>query len=116
MQKIVIDTNFMLSALKFRVKMPYASFILPDSVISELEKIAKSRRKDAALARAALQLIEKRKFSVVHTRGSTDRAILDYAAANGCAVATNDKKLIKALKANGIKVIRIRQKKYVVEE
>jgi rRNA-processing protein FCF1 len=113
--KILIDTNFILSALRFKIKMPYDNLIIPTSVINELEKIAKGKSKDAALARMALQLIEK-KTTVVRTSGSTDKAILNYAVANNCAVATNDRNLIKELKANGIKVIRIRQKKYIVEE
>ncbi len=116
MQKILIDTNFILSALKFRIKMPYDAMIVPTAVISEIEKIAKGKNKDAAIARMALIIIEKKKIAAVQTRGNTDKAILNYAIANSCAVATNDRGLIKELKANGIKVIRIRQKKYIVEE
>ncbi len=116
MQKIMLDTNFILSALKFRVKMPRGTLIIPSSVMKEIEKIAQNRSARGAEARAALYFIEKNNMSAVLTRGSTDKAILNYAIANNCAVATNDRKLIKELKANGIKVIRIRQKKYIVEE
>ena len=115
MQKIVVDTNFILSAMKFRIKMPN-NVIVPSSVVSELDRISKRKSAAGMRAKIALEIIKKDRLSIARTRGHADKALLTYAAANDCAVATNDKKLIKALKANGIKVIRIRQKKYFVEE
>ena len=114
--EVVIDTNFLLSALKFKVKMPAGKLVILSGVVRELERIAGSRGRDALLAKTALQIIEKRSARKISTRGHVDTAILRYAAAHRCAVATNDKKLIKALKAKGIKVIRIRQRKYATEE
>ena len=116
MQKIIIDTNFVLSTTKFKIKTPQGNLIIPSGVISELERIAKSKRKDAVIARIALQIIEKKNLKIFPTHGYVDRAIVNYASTHKCIVATNDRNLIKALKANEIKVLRIRQKKYVVEQ
>ena len=115
MQNIVVDTNFILSAMKFRIKLP-KDVIVPSSVISELDSISRRKSATGIRARIALEIIKKNRLPIARTRGHADKALLTYAIANDCAVATNDRILIKALKANGIKVIRIRQKKYFVEE
>ncbi len=114
--EVIIDTNFILSALKFKVRMPAGKLIILSGVVRELERIAKSKRVDAARARIALKILKNKDAKIIRTQGHVDTAILRYATAHRCAVATNDKKLIKALKAKGIKVIRIRQRKYATEE
>ena len=111
--KILIDTNFILSAIKFKIRLP-GDILIPSSVLHELRIIAQRKSVTGARARAALMLLENKK--IVNTHGNADKAILKYSIDNNCAVATNDKKLIKALKASGIKIIRIRQKKYIIEE
>ena len=58
--EVVIDTNFLLSALKFKVKMPAGKLVILSGVVRELERIAGSRGRDALLAKTALQIIEKR--------------------------------------------------------
>ncbi len=114
--KILIDTNFFL-ALKyvdiFRLMRQHGSIATVSSCVKELERISKSKKKDAATARIALDLIKKRKIKVIRTNQPADTALVDYAKRHNYAVATNDKKLIKRLENNGIKDVRLRQKRYV---
>ena len=113
---ILIDTNMFL-ALKytdvFEKLRKHGSLATLSPCIRELKKIARSKKKEAGYANIALALIKKKKIRIINTRGSADSALLNYAK-RGYAVATNDRKLIKALKNNGIKVIRLRQKKYII--
>ena len=62
-----------------------------------------------------MEMLKKEEIRVVKTGKKADKTIMDYAAKNECAVATNDKKLLKALKNKGIKILRLRQRKYIIE-
>ncbi len=116
--RVLLDTNMLLDAIKFRIDIVSESqkfgnpFTL-ESCISELEHIAKGKNKEAMQAKIALAL--GRKLGVEKADGRGDRAILTYAISHSCAVATNDKNLIKALQPKGIRLIRLRQKRYLIE-
>ncbi len=125
--KIVIDTNMLISAVQYKVdifeQLQGYELVTLSNCIEELWKIAKGRSKSSTNARIALELIEKNGVMIEKSaEKSTDAAIIKYAMKNrpkdasGFAAATNDRKLIKALKNNGIKVIRLRQRKYLTED
>ena len=114
---IIIDTNILMEAgnvdifdelLNF---LQYGEPVVLDSSIEELRKIG-SRK-----AKLALELIATRGIEIIKTgEKSFDKAVLKIANPNRDVVVTSDRKLIKALKEKNIKVIRLRQRKYLVEE
>lgn len=116
--RILLDTNMLLDAIKFRVDIVdeahrFGEPFTLSTCISELRKIADSRTKEAAQAKMAINLASA--IQVIKVEGGGDRAILSSAAGYKCLVATNDKNLIKALQSKGIRVLRLRQKKYLAE-
>jgi rRNA-processing protein FCF1 len=119
---IILDTNILIDILRYKIDIDeIREFDNEIAVLSvtedELKKISKKHTKDATLARLALKLIKNKNIKILKTKKEyTDRLLLDYAKLNRCVVATNDRKLIKTLKMNGIKIIRIRQKKIFVLE
>jgi rRNA-processing protein FCF1 len=116
--KVLLDTNFLVDLLRFKVevneiseilKSPCNLFILSSSV-KELEKIARNKGKAGNLAKAALKLIKLRDIKILKTEESPDKAFLSIADKN-TIIATNDSKLRKKLKKLGIKTICIRERK-----
>ena len=119
MEDIVIDTNFLLIPAQFKVDIfseidrichfGYSLCVL-DKSINELEGIS---GKDKPAAKLALSLIKAKKLKIIKTneKKSVDDLILDM---NNVIVATLDKELIRKLKEKGTKIIRLRQKKYLV--
>lgn len=87
--------------------------IIFDKMIDELEKIAELKGKDATAARIALGLIKKKEVKIISTNEKTvDNAIIDSVDEN-TIVATNDKVLKEKLKNKNIKIIYLRNKKYL---
>ena len=115
--EILLDTNFlMLPAQGTDIyRQLEGRLITLSACMKELEKIAKGNGKQATEARVAMELVKKH-VMVVGADRKADKAIHDYALKNGCAVATNDRELIESLKRHNIKIIRLRQGKYLIEE
>lgn len=116
--KTLLDTNMLLVPAQFKVDI-YAqipgSFYTLDLCIRELEKIAEKKTKTGFQAKAALILVKMKNVRMLKAdKRSTDAAIKEKAK-RGYAVATNDRDLIKDLKKSGLHVLRLRQKKIVVE-
>ncbi len=114
MKETVIDTNFLLDAIKFRVNLnELDNPAVLSACIKEMKKLAESGKRHAAEAKIALRLLKNLRIIKTPERG--DKAILDYAKSSSCIVATNDRELIKSLKKLNIKVIRLRQRKFLME-
>ncbi len=118
--KVVLDTNFLMLPHQFGVDIfeflkDYTLLVLSPCV-KELEALSKKKSDDGVAAKIALELIEKKKVKIIDSKENADKAILEYAKEHKMPVATNDKELLKALKTNGIRIIRLRQNKYLVEE
>ncbi len=118
--KIIMDTNilFLPGQMKIDIfrELEGNELIVLDSTLKELRKLAASKGKNGTSAKIAVELIKQKNISVASSKGGdTDTAIANYALAHGCAVATNDKKLMERLKKSGIKIMRMRQKKYLEE-
>ena len=114
--KIVMDTSFLVTSMKFKVDfftelMEHELFVI-DKVLEELQKIAESKGKDGIAARVALEFIKKRGIDVLEADAETDDALILYGK-RGYAVATQDIKLKRRLKNEKIKLIYVKQKKYV---
>lgn len=118
--KIILDANFLMMPHQFGVDIfeylkDYEIETL-SPVIEELKKLAKKRNDDGIAAKVALKLTKENKVKIIRTKETADKAILDLAVREKCAVGTNDKALIEALKENHIKIIRLKQKKFLAEE
>lgn len=118
--KAILDTNMLLAIGQFKAdifgeleKLGYEP-VIPSCVRQELEKISLGRTKHAKAARLAINLLAIKKARYAEAEGPVDRAILKLAKEKGYSVATNDRALILRLKAAGIEVIRMRQKKMLV--
>lgn len=125
MKRIILDTNFLLIPIEFKVDIfseiericnfKYELSII-DRTINELDAIIeykKGKAKDAA--RIALQLIKRKRIKKIITKEhkDVDSIIVDVAAKDDI-VATQDRVLKQKLKEKGITVMTLRQKKYII--
>ena len=117
--KVVIDTNALVYAAENKIDLfsllKGNKIIIPNLVLEELQIISKAAKKasDRKAAFLALKILENASFETVQLAGRTDAAIENFAKAKDAAVLTNDLALEKKLAKAGIKVLHIRQKKYI---
>jgi len=133
---ILLDTNFVVYCAKynlfFELEDNYAGakFVILDNVLFELEKIRdkkfKVTKEDIVAANVALEYLEIKKnkgvLEVIKIKDQHDVDLMILALAKelqekdkNVLVATNDIELSKKLIAKKIKIIKIRQKKYLME-
>lgn len=84
--------------------------------VGELKKLSKKKGDAGLAARVGLKLLKENKVKTIRSKDKADRAIINYSLQESCAVGTNDRELIKALKSKGVKIIRLKQKKFLAEE
>ena len=118
---VLLDTNFLLAPFQFKIDVyegiqKFGEPMTLDSCVRELGRLEKGQTKDSLHAKASLILLKMKKLKIEKSPYSSDTAIVKYAKRHDCVVATNDRKLIKRLKSNGIRIIRLRQKKLLMEE
>ena len=113
--KIVIDTNMLMTIVQFKVdlfgelrNLGYNEFFILSGTLDELAKIRESK----PVVKIVEQSVRSGKLKVVQSSGPVDRDIVEL----GMAVATNDKEIIENAKERGLRVVRLRQRKYLVEE
>jgi rRNA-processing protein FCF1 len=119
--KIVLDTNALMAPVQSGVDifselttLDFDEFIVPSGVVHELEWIASSGRgADQNAARVALTLLDR--CRIVETDGNVDDAILGLATGTDAAVLTNDAELKGRLLDNGVSVVYVRQRSYLVK-
>lgn len=115
MKTILLDTNFIVSALKNKINLDfeldrvitekYQKKII-DKTIDELKKLNTEHSK------LSIKILEKQKIKKIKsTTTNVDNEIVKNSDKN-TIVATLDNELKKRLKEKGIKVLFIRQKKY----
>jgi len=127
MKKILLDTNFLLIPVQFRLDIfseicnicnfNYKLYIL-DKTIGELNNIMeKQKGKSKEAAKLALKLIKLKKVNIIKTKENltVDNLMLKKADKN-YIVATQDKLLKKQLKIRQIPIITLRQKKRLILE
>ena len=126
MQKILIDTNMLLSQFEYAYDLPGElrriatepfTLVIPSAVMAELHALAGKTGKRASAARFALQNLPRIKMmfpvEVVEEHGFPARAddwIFKYAQKNHSCVATNDVELRRRLLALGVPVIAVKGK------
>ncbi|UZE94177.1 MAG: ribonuclease VapC [Candidatus Pacearchaeota archaeon] len=121
---IIPDTNFLIYLSKYKLwhnlEKEYGRYkliVLPE-LVYELDKLSK-RGKDKESALLALELTS-RITRIRKRKGYGDKAILKIASMlkknkKRFIIATMDKDLIKKLKKQNMKILTIRQKKYLRE-
>jgi len=123
MDKIVVDTNFLLSQFEYGLDVPSEllrissepfMLVIPSVVSAELATLAGRTGRRATAARFALQNMEKWRarfpISEEKSEGKADEWIFKYAQKNKAAVATNDVPLRQRLLASGVPVIAMKGK------
>lgn len=125
-KKIVLDTNFLLIPGQFGVDIftelqricdfPYELHIM-ETTLKELENIMEKSAGTARQAgKLALELVKAKDINIISSDvGYVDRAILD-SVDETTIVATMDAELREKLKKKGVKLITLRQKKYLIIE
>ena len=135
MQKILLDTNFLLIPAAFNVDIfsefnrifPKNKLFILDKSIEELINIElKQKGKYKQEARLGLQMVKKYKISTIKTEKHinaykststipvVDDLIVDFAITGDYLVATQDKEIKVKLKKHNKKNITLRQKKYLI--
>lgn len=128
MKKILLDTNFLLMPMQFKVDIfseidrichfNYSIFVL-DRTIDELKKImAEQRGKDKNAAKIGLQILKAKKVHVLSTEStkSVDNLIYERALNDAYIVCTSDITLKRQLREKGVPLIVLRQKRYLTIE
>ncbi len=110
MKKVILDTNFLLTAIKFKIDIfsqlqEYDVYIL-DKTLDELKN-----KKNEKLAK---ELLKKYNVKIIKTMSNknVDDLLLEF---NDYIIATQDKELKEKLKKAKISTISLRQKKYLIE-
>ena len=111
--KIVLDTNFLVSCLKFKIdfldELKGEELYIVDKTKTELEKLIKGGKgKDKERAKVILALIKKNKIKEIKSK-EQDYVDDTLAKLNGYVIATQDKELKKRIKAKKL-IIRAKKK------
>ena len=135
MQKILLDTNFLLIPMAFNVDIfsefnrlfPLNKLSILDKSIGELRNIElKQKGKYKQQAKMGLQMVKKYKISTIKTEKhintykstskilNVDNLIVDLAIKDDYVVATQDREIKAKLKKHNKKAITLRQKKYLI--
>jgi len=120
MKRVVLDTNFLVSAAKYRIPLKAeigrvlgapSELFLSEKVIEELSQIASAKKKDSPAAHAALDFLADSGARIVPTSQPVDPWILESAARDReIIVATNDRELCLKLRHLKVRVLTIKGK------
>jgi len=113
---IILDTDFLITSIKYRVDVisqikdnyPTEKIVIIDKTLDELKNVNNINSK------AAVHLIKLKDINLIKTKKDkiVDDLIIETVK-EGDMVATQDKELKRRLKNKDIKVLTIRQKRYV---
>jgi uncharacterized protein len=118
--KILLDTNFLMMPGQFKVDiyqlLKGKELCTLDVCVGELEELSKGKGKSASAAKIALGLLRKNNIKIINAEGKADDAIVAAAKGGNYIVGTNDAALMESLKRYGVKILRLKQKKFLSEE
>lgn len=120
MQKLIPDTNFLIYLVKYRIldKLLDFELIIPQQILDELKQISQEKKKkirDRESALVALEFLKSQKKTIKKEKGNADDVILIIAKKENVAIASMDKELTRRAKKENIKIVKIRQKKYLIK-
>jgi rRNA-processing protein FCF1 len=118
---ICFDTSFLMLAAKFhldviseteRLLQRKIQFSVPDIVVGELERLARTPGPSGRDARVALELISARKIQCISSveRSNADKALIEASGHANVIVATADLDLRRMIRDAGKPVIIFREK------
>ena len=114
--KVVMDTSFLITSVKFKIdfftELSGNKLFVPDKVIEELKYLSKNKGKKGTNAKVALKIIKSRRIDVLEADNNVDDSLVSFGR-EGYAIATQDIKLKRKLKKENVKLIYVKQKKYV---
>jgi uncharacterized protein len=123
---VLCDTSFLMVLVstplkrmtKIEMDVGKLTFLVPDVVIGELQRLeTRAGPKRSLIARTAIEIANS-KLRIVELPnwvGRVDEAILNFAKASDCAVATLDRNLKIALRRNNILVISLSNNRLIIE-
>ncbi len=118
----VIDTNVFIYSFLQKVDLPNTLkeyginlIYVPKNVIDELELLKKEGGKIKIAAKLSLDFINKNCKVLNLGNTKTDDALLLIARKFGCILITNDKKLKKKAKDNGIQIGYVSLSRLIIE-
>jgi rRNA-processing protein FCF1 len=118
MEKIVIDTNFFVENLRWKVGMFRAfrekEVCVIEPVLKELSVLAEKKGKTAVFAKLALKQVSQKGLKTLNVKERSADAALFSLSKQGYFIATQDKVLRQRIQRAKGNTIFIRQKKYVV--
>ncbi|MBS3104931.1 DUF188 domain-containing protein [Candidatus Woesearchaeota archaeon] len=123
MQKIIIDTNFLMIPIQFRVDIfseidricdfNYKLFIFEQSINELKNIIEKQTGKNKKAAQFALKLIKLKNIGIIKSEKENVDALILNNISKDTIVATQDALLKKKMIEKGASLIILRQKKYL---
>lgn len=116
--QLIPDTNLLIYLAKYKIldELNDYDLIILRRVIEELVYLSKDREtkmEDRTSAVVALEFLKNKKIKIIKQRGHTDDIIIDVAKKYKIAIATMDKELSNRARKQNIKIIKLRQKKYL---
>lgn len=118
--KILLDTNFLMMPAQFKVDiyqlLKGKELCTLDLCVAELEELSKGKGKNASAAKIALGLLRKNNIKIINAEGAADAALIEFGKRGKYIIGTNDAELIESLKRYGVKILRLKQKKFLSEE
>jgi uncharacterized protein len=123
---VICDTSFLMVLVstplkrmtKIEMEVGKLTFLVPNVVIGELQRLeTRAGPKRSLIARTAIEIANS-KLRIVELPdwvGRVDEAILKFAKASDCAVATLDRNLKIALRRNNILVISLSNNRLIIE-
>ena len=124
-KEVVIDTNFFMVPFQFNVdvitelenKLPSYKLTTPSFVINELKGLKNNNKGKVRLnANLALKLANSSKVEIKDISLLENETVDDALLRVSEVLATNDIELKNRAKDNGITIVYLRQKKYIVVE
>ena len=122
--KVLCDTNFLLIPIRFgidvftlsdRVLNDEALFFVSTKVIDEITLLKSSAKpKFEKELRFALKMVEKCKVFEDHSEITVDDSLIQLAKKTDMVIGTTDSELRKKARGEGVKVIYLRQRRYLV--
>lgn len=119
-ESVVFDTSFLINCVKAKinplheVKMRLGVYdaIIPQAVMKELERLS---QKDKS-AKIALKMVRESQHMVVEGEDNADISVVHIAAERGARVASTDKEVRQNAKAFELKLVTLREGRYVLVE
>lgn len=120
--RVLLDANFLMLPAQFRVDIfaeleglvegPH-ELVTSKGVLSELTRIAMGGKEDAGAAKVALKMVDGRSVKIDESTEQVDSWLLREGGKEGAIVCTNDAALIKKLRRNKVKVVRLLGKSHL---